>query len=210
MWCSRSRRSATCRGNPHRSVSCRYDRSTRTDRRRVRAPTSNRPSSVRLSRGPAPGTAPALASGTQEQERRPNCLGAPRPRLADSRMQTLEASRPESQLRPRRGEQQPIRSRGGHGLYKVLPAAMHRYDDVRIELQDLCGNVPGVIHRRRREMEPTDQGMQLLDTGNFLRLPDRVDHAPMTTRGNDDQAPILHIENCRMFVIVLVRYSFSC
>ena len=49
---------------------------------------------------------------------------------------------------------------------------MHGHHHVGRERLQLGDDLIGMVGRRRPEMEATDQRMQFLDAGDFLRLPD--------------------------------------
>ena len=73
----------------------------------------------------------------------------------------------------------------GNRLREIRAAAMHRDDNVRVQLLDLADHLLDVILRCRTKMEAADQRMDLLHAGDFLRLQHRVDDARVAARGDD-------------------------
>ena len=71
---------------------------------------------------------------------------------------------------------------------EVQAAAMHRDDHVGLERLDLADDLLEVVRRRRPEMEAADDGVDLLDAGDFLRLPHRIDDADMAAGADHDEA----------------------
>ena len=72
------------------------------------------------------------------------------------------ASRAEGQAGACRGDEQPARHLLAHGLGEVQAAAMHRDDDVRFERLQFGDRLRDVGNRRRPQMEPADQGVELI------------------------------------------------
>src|SRR5579871_3597788 len=66
-------------------------------------------------------------------------------------------SRAEGQTRAGGRHQQLLRHLRAHLADEVLAAAMHRHDDVRVELLDLADHLAEVVVRRRTEVEAADQ-----------------------------------------------------
>ena len=54
---------------------------------------------------------------------------------------------------------------------------MHWDENVRLELLDLRNHLLEIILRRRPEMKAAHDGVHLLNTGDLLRLPHRIDDA---------------------------------
>ena len=67
----------------------------------------------------------------------------------------------------------------------------------------------GVVHRRRTEMEAAEQGVQFVDAGDFLGLLYGIDHAAMAARRQHDKAPVLHVVDRDVLVVVLIRDGLS-
>jgi hypothetical protein len=58
-------------------------------------------------------------------------------------------------------------------------------------------------------MEAAQHCMYLLDTGDRLGLPDRIDDAGMSARTDDHQSLVFQIEAGRMFVDVLIGHRLA-
>ena len=58
-------------------------------------------------------------------------------------------------------------------------------------------------------MEPAAQRMNLLDSGDFLRPPHRIDNPSMTAGGDHHQPPVTNPETRRMHMPMLVRHRRS-
>jgi hypothetical protein len=80
-------------------------------------------------------------------------------------------------------------------VVEAISGAMAGNQVIRIDLlqgRDDLSNV--VVVERWNDMEATDNGMHLLETGYDLRLPDRVDDAAMAARRQNDQTLALDDE----------------
>jgi hypothetical protein len=94
-------------------------------------------------------------------------------------------------------------------LHEVQAAAVHRHDDVRLELLDLRDHLRQVVLRRRPEMETADDSVHLFDARDLLRLPHRVHDAHVPARADDDEPLVLHVEAVGLLVDVLVGHDLA-
>src|SRR4051812_23472557 len=124
-------------------------------------------------------------------------------RLASPRSTSTARRHAVMRSTPLRTEDEPAAGRGlnhvvGHlsaGFeQEVQPAAMHGNEHVGFQLLDLADHLLEVIGRGRTEMETTDDGVDLLDTRHFLRLPDRIDDADMAAGRDHHQALAADVE----------------
>src|SRR5258705_3270807 len=74
-----------------------------------------------------------------------------------------------------------------------------------LECRDCISNVFLLI---RPEMKAPDHRMNFFHTGGGLSLPDRVDHAAMAARRQDDKPASFQIECRRDLVLKLIRYNW--
>src|SRR4051794_32906473 len=98
----------------------------------------------------------------------------------------LLSSGAEGNPAPGGGDDQVIRHLLAHRLDEVIPAAMHRYDHVRLEFLDLGNDCVDIILRRRTQVKSADDGVHLKDARNFLRLPHRIYDADMAAGADND------------------------
>src|SRR5215472_14272620 len=77
---------------------------------------------------------------------------------------------------------------------EVLPAAVHWHDMRDVKLLKLGHHHGQVVGRCRREMEPADQCIDLLDAADLLGAPERVDDAAVTAGTQHDKPAIAHFE----------------
>src|SRR5258708_11068246 len=94
-------------------------------------------------------------------------------------------------------------------LGEVEPAAMHRNQDVRIQLADLAYNLSEVIRRGRPEVEAAHDRVDLLDARYFHRLPDGIDDADVAARTDNDETLILQIEAGGVLMDVLIGHDLA-
>jgi hypothetical protein len=62
---------------------------------------------------------------------------------------------------------------------EVLSAAMHRQHVLEVKLLQLGHDLSQIVVRRRREVEAAQQRIDLLDSADLLRPPQRIDDAAM-------------------------------
>src|SRR3954462_9939677 len=100
----------------------------------------------------------------------------------------------EDQAAAGRGVEDLARHLGARLQQEVQAAAMHRDENVRLELLDLGDHLLEIILRRRPEMKAADDGGHLLDTGDPLRLPPRIDDADVAAGADHHQALAADVE----------------
>src|SRR5215510_11272721 len=84
-----------------------------------------------------------------------------------------------------------------------LPACTMRWHDhFRVEFfQSGYGRGNDPLKERAREVEPADHGVDLLYTGKFLGLADRIDSASMATTSEHHQAFVLDMHDHSLIVV---------
>src|SRR5262245_18990306 len=80
----------------------------------------------------------------------------------------------EDQAAAGRGGDDTVGHLGTRLQHKVQTAAMHWDDHVGLKLLDLGNHLLEVVGGRRAKMEPTDDRVHFLYTGDLLRLPDGI------------------------------------
>ena len=84
---------------------------------------------------------------------------------------------------------------------------MQRNHVSRIDFLECPHRISNVVLLIGREMKAPDHRMNFFHTGGGLSLPDRVDHAAMTARSQDDKPASFQIERRRDLVLKLIRYN---
>src|SRR6267378_208515 len=84
---------------------------------------------------------------------------------------------------------------------------MQRYHPSRIDFLECRDCISNVFLLIGREMKAPDYRMNFFHTGGGLSLPDRVDHAAMAARSQDDKPTSFQIERRRDLVLKLIRYN---
>src|SRR2546421_1161137 len=75
----------------------------------------------------------------------------------------------------------------------------------RIEFMECLDGISNIFLFIGREMKASDHRMNFFHTGGSLSLPDRVDHAAVAARSQDDQPASFQIECRRNLVLKLIR-----
>src|SRR5438128_3358240 len=88
---------------------------------------------------------------------------------------------------------QRLRHRHVHGHDHVHARAVHGDDVVGIDVLEDGHGLGHDVVGRGRQMEAADDRVNLLDSGHLLRVTDRVDHARVAARRDDDEAAVLHV-----------------
>src|SRR6202048_457252 len=84
---------------------------------------------------------------------------------------------------------------------------MQRNHISRIDFLECLVCISHVFSLIRREMTAPDHRMNFFHTGGALSLPDRVDHAAMAARSQDDKPASFQIESRRDLVLKLIGYD---
>src|SRR3984893_4365610 len=84
---------------------------------------------------------------------------------------------------------------------------MQRNQVSRIDFLECLDRISNVFLRVGREMKAPDHRMNFFHTGGSLSLPDRVDHAAMAARSQDDKPASFQIESRRDLVLKLIGYD---
>ncbi len=92
---------------------------------------------------------------------------------------------------------------------EVQTTAMHRDDDVGFEFFDFSNDLLEVVGWCRAEVEATDDGVNLLNAGYFLRLPDGIDDADVSAGTDDDETFPTNIETGGVLVHMLIGHDFA-
>src|SRR5262245_30908441 len=151
-------------------------------------------------------------SGSLDHSSQPATPSRMPPTKADNSRRLLISSRrscAEGHARTIVGDQKLVRHALTHRTDEVLTAAMHRHDNVRVELLDLADYLLEVVGRCRTKMEAADDRMHLLDAGHFLRLPRRVHDPDMAAGADNHQPAVLHVETGGVLVQMLVRHDLA-
>src|SRR5712671_4102252 len=94
-------------------------------------------------------------------------------------------------------------------LGKVQPAAMHRNEDVRVQLADLTYDLREIIRRRRPQVKAAHDGMYLLNAGYFHRLAHGIHDTDVTAGADHDETLVLQIEAGCVLMDVLIGHDLA-
>src|ERR1700730_13577934 len=103
--------------------------------------------------------------------------------------------------------QQFRRHRSARGFVKRFAGTMQRNHIGRIDFLECLDRISDVVLLIGREMKAPDNGMNFFHAGGGLGLPDRVDHAAMAARSQDDKPASFQIESRRDLVLKLIWYD---
>src|SRR5258706_9541279 len=95
---------------------------------------------------------------------------------------------------PRVGAQELIWHLGLGDLVERFAGAVQWNDVVDIDVLERRDRVAHIVFLIGGEVESADHRMNLVDPGSRLGLPDRVDHAAMAARGQNDQPASFQVE----------------
>ena len=84
---------------------------------------------------------------------------------------------------------------------------MQRNHPGRIDFLECLDCISNVFLLIRREMKAPDYRMNFFHTGGGLSLPDRIDHAAMAARSQDDKPASFQIESRRDLMLKLIWYD---
>jgi hypothetical protein len=87
-------------------------------------------------------------------------------------------------------------------LGEIQPAAMHRNEDVWVQLADLADNLREVIHRCGTKVEAAHDSVNLLDTRYFHRLAHGIHDANVAAGADDNETIILQVKTGRVLMNV--------
>src|SRR5229473_531434 len=94
-------------------------------------------------------------------------------------------------------------------LGEVQPAAMHRNQDVRIELADLADDLRKVIRRCGPKVKASHDGMNLRNARHFHRLAHGIDDTDVAAGADDYETLVLQIEARGVLMDVLIGHDLA-